>query len=76
MPKKRRQEQKEKSDVAEVDTDVKQALGSFLVRFDTVNAEVIARKSENSHEKRRVEDRREDLEATRLVRDKMIASIR
>ncbi|KAK9352878.1 hypothetical protein V1505DRAFT_355071 [Lipomyces doorenjongii] len=56
MPKKRRQEQKEKSGVAEVDTDLKQALDSFLVRFDTVNAEVIARKSENSHEKRRVED--------------------
>ncbi|KAK9318788.1 hypothetical protein V1517DRAFT_377037, partial [Lipomyces orientalis] len=69
--KKRRQEQKEKSGVAEADTDLKQALDSFLVRFDTVNAEVISSKS---LEKQRVDASREDQEVTRVVRDKMIVS--
>ncbi|KAK9492629.1 hypothetical protein V1508DRAFT_432788 [Lipomyces doorenjongii] len=71
MLKKRRQEQQEKSGVAEADTDLKQALDSFLIRFDTVNAEVIG---SNSDEKQTVEAWKEGQEVTRVVRDKMMGS--
>ncbi|KAK9427129.1 hypothetical protein V1505DRAFT_424481 [Lipomyces doorenjongii] len=40
MLKNRRKEHEEKSGVAEADTDLKHAMDAYLVRFDSVNAEV------------------------------------
>ncbi|KAK9234719.1 hypothetical protein V1525DRAFT_459166 [Lipomyces kononenkoae] len=69
MLKKRRAELKEKSGAAEADTDLKQALDSFLGRFDGVNAEV---SSERSSERQRAEELREEQELARRVRDQML----
>ncbi|KAK9355016.1 hypothetical protein V1523DRAFT_424603 [Lipomyces doorenjongii] len=69
MLKNRRKEHKEKSGVAEADTDLKQAMDAFLVRFDSVNAEVNAGQSQNAHDKHA---RRADQDLTLMVRDKML----
>ncbi|KAK9433361.1 hypothetical protein V1505DRAFT_352865 [Lipomyces doorenjongii] len=69
MLKNRQKEHKEKSGVAEADTDLKQAMDAFLVRFDSVNAEVNAGQSQNAHDKHA---RRADQDLTLMVRDKML----
>ncbi|KAK9343384.1 hypothetical protein V1522DRAFT_413300 [Lipomyces starkeyi] len=65
-------EHKEKSRVAGADTDLKQAMDAFLVRFDSVNAEVSAGQSQNAKGKRMIDARRADQDLTLLVRDKML----
>ncbi|KAK9364344.1 hypothetical protein V1509DRAFT_636673 [Lipomyces kononenkoae] len=67
--KKRREELKDKSGAAEADTDLKQALDSFLGRFDDVNAEV---STSRSGERQRADALREEQESARRVRDQML----
>ncbi|KAK9431385.1 hypothetical protein V1505DRAFT_54066 [Lipomyces doorenjongii] len=69
MLKNMRKEHKEKSGVAEADTDLKQAMDAFLVSFDSVNDEVNAGQSQNAHDKHA---RRAEQDLTLMVRDKML----